>query len=79
MITAALRLLLITPLFALLFCQPIFATPDARMALVIGNGAYEHSPLENPVHDAEDMAAALKECDFQVIQVVDADQKRKDR
>lgn len=38
----------------------------ARVALVIGNGAYEKVPLRNPPHDAEDMAATLKEIGFDV-------------
>ena len=62
--------------FLFFISQPGYSATDARVALVIGNGAYEHSPLENPVHDAEDMAAALKACDFQVIQVVNADRRK---
>ena len=39
---------------------------ESRTALVIGNGAYTDAPLANPVHDAEDMAAALKNSGFKV-------------
>jgi len=39
-----------------------------RLALVIGNGSYQNVPsLDNPVHDAEDMAKALKALGFDVI------------
>ncbi len=40
---------------------------ELRVALVIGNGAYETAPLKNPVNDAQDMAQALKEIGFDVI------------
>ena len=38
-----------------------------RTALVIGNANYASSPLKNPVNDATDMAAALRETGFEVI------------
>ena len=38
----------------------------AQHALVIGNARYQHSPLRNPTHDAEDMAAVLRERGFTV-------------
>jgi hypothetical protein len=39
-----------------------------RVALVIGNGAYEHATrLQNPANDATDIAAALKRLDFEII------------
>jgi hypothetical protein len=45
--------------FLSVFAAPAFA--DYRVALVIGNGAYTRVPHPpNPVHDAEDVAAALK-------------------
>nr|VFJ65701.1 MAG: Caspase domain-containing protein [Candidatus Kentron sp. FW] len=47
-----------------------------RIALVIGNAAYQSVALRNPVNDARDMAKALKESGFQVSLVTDADQKR---
>src|SRR5262249_13900124 len=41
---------------------------NQRVALVIGNSAYQHTPrLENPKNDATDMAAVLKQLGFQVI------------
>ena len=44
------------------------ALAEKRVALVIGNSAYENTPpLANPVNDATDMAAALKSVGFDVI------------
>ena len=40
---------------------------EPRLALVIGNGAYQASPLTNPVNDARAMADALKATGFTVI------------
>jgi WD40 repeat protein len=37
-----------------------------RLALVIGNGAYEEGPLPNAVNDAEDVARTLRSIGFQV-------------
>jgi hypothetical protein len=54
----------------ILFCgaKPADASAEKRVALVIGNGAYVNAPrLPNPSHDAEDVAAALKRSDFEVI------------
>lgn len=55
----------------------VFATPafaDNRVALLIGNGAYARVPhLPNPVHDAEDVAAALKRSGFETIVATDLD------
>jgi uncharacterized caspase-like protein len=48
------------------------AAQGKRVALVIGNSAYEHAPrLSNPRNDATDMAAALKQHGFQVIEGFD--------
>ncbi len=40
---------------------------EHRLALVIGNADYIHSPLKNPVNDAQDMAGSLKKLGFDVI------------
>lgn len=48
----------------------------ARLALVIGNGAYEAAPLANPVFDANDMAAVLKQLGFTVIVATNADRRQ---
>jgi len=59
-------------LFFSLLTVPAFA--DNRVALVIGNGAYARAPhLPNPLHDAEDVAAALKRSGFQTILAIDLD------
>lgn len=43
-----------------------------RVALVIGNGAYEQAtPLKNPKNDADALAAVLKRLDFEVIKGID--------
>ncbi|HJR20639.1 MAG TPA: caspase family protein, partial [Dongiaceae bacterium] len=49
----------------------------ARVALVVGNGAYapEIGKLKNPASDAQLMADALKGLGFEVAVVTDADQK----
>jgi len=50
------------------------AVADRRIALVIGNGVYTKAPhLFNPAHDAQDVAAALKRIDFDVIRATDLD------
>ena len=49
--------------------------PGARVALVIGNGAYKDSPLLNPTNDAEDMASALQKLGFDVIARHNANQR----
>src|SRR5512138_3654852 len=44
------------------------ATPEQRIALVIGNGQYKDAPLLNPVNDARAVAKALSRSGFQVVQ-----------
>ena len=46
-----------------------------RLALVIGNGAYQTAPLKNSINDAEDMAATLKKLGFKVILKKNVDQR----
>ena len=54
-------------------CQPTQAA-EVRVALVIGNGAYQHAPrLPNPPNDAADVAAALKRDGFDTILATDLD------
>jgi hypothetical protein len=55
------------------------APAGAKIALVIGNGAYQAAPLRNPPNDAKDMAAALGRLGFSVTSVVDGDQKQMKR
>jgi len=52
---------------------PTASAPERRVALVIGNAAYQYTaPLQNPVSDAQDIARVLKELQFQVILKTDA-------
>lgn len=52
-----------------------FAMAEPRVALVVGNGAYEHvSGLDNPVSDSQLMAASLEASGFEVMLVTDGDQ-----
>lgn len=45
-----------------------------RVALVVGNSAYQHAPpLTNPARDAELMAGALEDAGFHVTRLIDAD------
>jgi uncharacterized caspase-like protein len=53
---------------------------EKRVALVIGNSAYQSTaPLTNPRHDAEDMAAKLTPMGFKVILGLDLDKAGMDR
>ena len=48
-------------------------TQDKRLALVIGNAAYQHGgALKNPVNDANLMAQTLQDLNFEVIKETDA-------
>lgn len=50
------------------------ANAAKRVALVIGNSAYEHAAvLDNPINDANDVAAALQKQKFEVIKGIDLD------
>ncbi len=54
------------------------ANSEARIALVIGNSKYADAPLENPVNDASDVAAALRKLRFDVSLQTNVDQERMD-
>jgi formylglycine-generating enzyme required for sulfatase activity len=53
-----------------LFCpntsKGLQIVPSQRMALVIGNDNYSITPLKNPGNDADDMATALEQVNFEV-------------
>jgi tetratricopeptide (TPR) repeat protein len=52
------------------------STPQARVALVIGNGNYRHATrLANPANDAADIAQALRKLGFDVIEGRDLDKR----
>lgn len=50
------------------------AGAEPRLALVIGNAAYQGSPLKNPINDAEDIAKALRNLGFKVTLKTNASQ-----
>ena len=57
-----------------------WAQAEKRVALVIGNSAYQHTPkLTNPMNDATDMVAALEKHGFQVLEGFDLDKAAFDR
>ncbi len=57
-----------------LVCCPGLAAAAERVALVIGNAAYERAPaLANPANDAAEIAAALEEVGFETATLLDAD------
>ena len=56
------------------------AAQAKRVALVIGNSAYQRTAeLQNPRNDATDMAAALKSLGFEVVEGFDLDKPGMDR
>ena len=59
---------------AALLCFGISAAAEQRVALVIGNGAYDGRgllTLPNPANDARAMAKKLRELNFQVFEHID--------
>jgi uncharacterized caspase-like protein len=52
------------------------ANTEQRTALIIGNSSYPEAPLKNPVNDASDIAALLRELGFKVSLVSNADRRR---
>ena len=53
---------------------------DRRVALVVGNGAYENAPvLANPRNDAADIAATLRKLGSDVIDGHDLDRREMER
>ncbi|MBO6919971.1 MAG: caspase family protein [Rhizobiaceae bacterium] len=60
-------------LILLIIGGSLAATKDKRVALVIGNSAYENvSKLANPKNDAADMSVALTDIGFDVTKIEDA-------
>lgn len=49
----------------------LYVGNQKRVALIIGNAAYDHSPLLNPRNDAIDIGKALEKFGFQVTLVTD--------
>ncbi len=66
-------------LLAALISLPAAAHAESRVALVIGNSAYRHTPrLINPLNDAKDIAAALSRLGFDVSEAIDLDKRALD-
>jgi len=60
----------------LLVAWPAHVAAEGRVALVIGNGAYEAlERLKNPVNDARLMTQALRSAKFEVVEHMDADER----
>ena len=60
--------------FCLLAVLSLPAPAAQRVALVIGNAEYRHTtPLRNPRNDAADVARALEDLGFEVIEGIDVD------
>lgn len=58
--------------FVALLATLMPAAAEKRVALVIGNAAYQNVPaLQNPSHDAADMATKLRALGFDVVEGVD--------
>jgi len=57
---------------AIPLAAPTSFNQGRRLALVIGNAAYQSRPLNNPRNDADDVSKALKGTGFEVIDVRDA-------
>ncbi len=70
---------LLVLLWLALFAPQVIAAPK-RVALVIGNSAYQHAPaLSNPRNDATDFAVALRAFGFKVVEAHDLDKAGMDR
>jgi uncharacterized caspase-like protein len=74
------KLLLGTLCFLLSIAAADRARAEKRVALVVGNSAYQHTGrLSNPRNDATDVAAALKKHGFDVVEGFDLDKAAFDR
>ena len=74
MTPALMRIFMVSTAAVLLSVLTGIAGAAERVALVIGNAAYEHTtPLRNPRNDASDVARALDGLGFEVIEGLDLD------
>ena len=55
-----------------ILCAISVAQAESRIALVVGNGAYQQGRLANPTNDAQDVAQTLRQVGFQVELVQDS-------
>ena len=71
---ASVRVLVVLFLLSALVLPLAAFAAEQRVALVIGNGAYEKAQrLPNPKNDAQDVAAALERIGFETILGIDLD------
>eukprot|EP01025_Chloroclados_australasicus_P025507 TRINITY_DN25471_c0_g1_i1.p2 TRINITY_DN25471_c0_g1~~TRINITY_DN25471_c0_g1_i1.p2 ORF type:complete len:149 (-),score=15.67 TRINITY_DN25471_c0_g1_i1:31-441(-) len=74
--TEWLSLIVSAAIISYLFIGASAAWAERRVALVIGNSAYQNtSELANPANDAEDIAEALRDLDFEVVVGIDLDNR----
>jgi uncharacterized caspase-like protein len=67
---------LVLALFVSSVCDSVAADAERRVALVLGNAAYQHAPtLPNPGNDQEDVARVLKRVGFDVVEGRDLDKR----
>src|SRR5262247_3295324 len=55
-------------------CAPLPATAQSRVALVLGNSAYERGPIRNSLADAGLVSEALNGVGFEIMEAADLDQ-----
>ncbi|OQX97086.1 MAG: hypothetical protein B6I20_13425 [Bacteroidetes bacterium 4572_117] len=48
---------------------------EQRLALIIGNSEYKTAPLRNPENDAKSMANALRDLNFEVIEIINGNKE----
>ena len=60
-------------LFSYISCFSASVLASNRIALVMGNSAYQDMPLKNPRNDAQAMKRVLEQASFEVISALDAD------
>ena len=67
--------LVVSFLFCMVTLSGSLVAKEGRVALVIGNSAYQHtSPLDNPKNDAQVMGKVLRSLGFEVIEALDLSQ-----
>ena len=70
----------LTTALSVFFALSTGALAEHRVALVIGNSGYEHTPaLTNPANDAEDVAKSLRDVGFDVTLKLDANKRQFDQ
>ena len=74
---AAVRAVQVVLAIGIVFLSALSAAAEKRVALVIGNGAYDPLPaLPNPANDARDVTALLRTLGFEVLEGIDLDRSR---